>query len=566
MNINIELAKLYMDRGIIDEQEMNTMLAESSELGITIDAYMLKTKARSEREVYSVLSEFYCMPYIQMEMLDPDDQLVRCFSVTFLRKNCIVPITVDASGTMVIAIGRPFDLNARSAARVLHRGPVEFIMVLPEYIEKYLNSTAAVKSTADALVSLQKEREKKTGTAATSATTANAPTAKEEEEISNAPAVRLVDSIIKEAIPFRASDIHIEPFETIVKVRYRIDGDLADRAEFPIESFPAICARLKILSGIDIAERRIPQDGRINLSIEGKEYDFRVSTLPTIFGEKFVIRILDKTSFSFTRKDLGFSEDENKVVDKILAHPHGIVLLTGPTGCGKSTTLYSFLKEINKPEVNIVTVEDPVEYTMMGINQTQVNTKSNMTFAAALRSILRQDPDIIMIGEMRDEETAQIAIRAAITGHLVFSTLHTNDAPGVINRLVDMGVKGYLVEDSLIGVISQRLVKQLCPMCKIKTKTNRREMELLHIDEPATLYRPQGCQYCNNSGYRGRIAVHEIMYMTDRLRDTIGRHLTAEEVREIAKSEGMKTLWEACREHVYAGDTSISELMTLSLD
>ena len=242
------------------------------------------------------------------------------------------------------------------------------------------------------------------------------------------------------------------------------------------------------------------------------------------------------------------------------------MLLTGPTGCGKSTTLYSFLKEINKPEVNIVTVEDPVEYTMMGINQTQVNTKSNMTFAAALRSILRQDPDIIMIGEMRDEETAQIAIRAAITGHLVFSTLHTNDAPGVINRLVDMGVKGYLVEDSLIGVISQRLVKQLCPMCKIKTKTNRREMELLHIDEPATIYRPQGCQYCNNSGYRGRIAVHEIMYMTDRLRDTVGRHLTAEEVREIAKSEGMKTLWEACREHVYAGDTSISELMTLSLD
>ncbi len=566
MNINIELAKLYMDRGIIDEREMNTMLSEASELGMTIDAYMLKTKARSEREVYSVLSEFYCMPYVQMEMLDPDDQLVRSFSVTFLRKNCIVPITVDASGTMVMAIGRPFDLNARSAARVLHRGPVEFIMVLPEYVEKYLNSAAAVKSTADALVSLQKEREKKAVASSPSVAAITAPTPKEEEEISNAPAVRLVDSIIKEAIPFRASDIHIEPFENIVKVRYRIDGDLADRAEFPIESFPAICARIKILSGIDIAERRIPQDGRINLSIEGKEYDFRVSTLPTIFGEKFVIRILDKTSFNFTRKDLGFSEDENKVVDKILAHPHGIVLLTGPTGCGKSTTLYSFLKEINKPEVNIVTVEDPVEYTLMGINQTQVNTKANMTFAAALRSILRQDPDIIMIGEMRDEETAQIAIRAAITGHLVFSTLHTNDAPGVINRLVDMGVKGYLVEDSLIGVISQRLVKQLCPMCKIKTRTNRREMEVLHIDEPATIYRPQGCQYCNNSGYRGRIAVHEIMYMTDKLRDTVGRHLTAEEVREIARSEGMKTLWEACRERVYAGDTSISELMTLSLD
>ena len=479
-----------------------------------------------------------------------------------------MPITIDPSGTLVVAIGRPYDCMSLSAARLMHKGRIEFILVSVADIEKRLSSTEAVRSIENALDSLEKEREKNfgEGTLKYLDGTIVAAEKSDAEEVSNAPAVRLVDSIIKEAIPFRASDIHIEPFEKTVRVRYRIDGDLTDRVEFPIESFPAICARIKILSGIDIAERRIPQDGRINLSIDGKEYDFRVSTLPTIFGEKFVIRILDKTSFGFSRSDLGFSEEENKVVDKILEHPHGIVLLTGPTGCGKSTTLYSFLQEINKPEVNIVTVEDPIEYTMSGINQTQVNVKATMTFAAALRSILRQDPDVIMIGEIRDEETAQIATRAAITGHLVFSTLHTNDAPGAINRLVDMGVKSYLVEDSLVGVIAQRLVKRLCPMCKMKAATNSREMQMLKITEPRTIFRPQGCQYCNNSGYRGRIAVHEIMYMTDKLREIVGKNLTAEEVRDIAKQEGMQTLWENCRNLVYDGTTSVSELMSLSME
>ena len=286
-----------------------------------------------------------------------------------------------------------------------------------------------------------------------------------EDDVINNPSVRLVDSIIKEAIPYRASDIHIEPFEKIVKVRYRIDGDLQQRAEFPIEAYSAICARLKIMSGLNIAERRVPQDGRINLSIGGKEYDFRVSTLPTVYGEKFVIRILDKSSFQFTRTDLGFTDEENKVVDKMLQRPHGIILLTGPTGCGKSTTLYSFLKEVNDSKVNIVTVEDPVEFTMNGINQTQVNAKANMTFATALRSILRQDPDIIMIGEIRDTETAKIAVRASITGHLVLSTIHTNDSLNTIERLLDMDVERYLLGTALTGIISQKLARKLCEKC-----------------------------------------------------------------------------------------------------
>ena len=387
-----------------------------------------------------------------------------------------------------------------------------------------------------------------------------------ENEVINNPAVRLVDSIIKEAIPFRASDIHIEPFEQKVKVRYRVDGDLQQRAEFPIEAYSAISARLKIMSGLNIAERRVPQDGRINMVIGGNEYDFRVSTLPTVFGEKFVIRILDKTSFQFTRADLGFSPEENKLVDKMLARPHGIILLTGPTGCGKSTTLYSFLKEVNRTDVNIVTVEDPVEYSMAGINQTQVNTKANMTFAAALRSILRQDPDIIMIGEIRDEETAEIAVRSAITGHIVFSTLHTNDAPGAIIRLEDMKVKDYLVADALVGVIAQRLVKKICPACRKRGKTNAREMEILGIDEPIVISRPQGCQFCNNTGYKGRIAVHELMYVNDKMRNAILTEKNIESLRKVAMENGMTPLWTSCRDLVIKGSTSIHELMSLNVE
>ena len=285
-----------------------------------------------------------------------------------------------------------------------------------------------------------------------------------------------------------------------------------------------------------------------------------------MFGEKFVIRILDKTSFQFTRADLGFTEEENRLVDKMLAHPHGIILLTGPTGCGKSTTLYSFLKEVNTPSVNIVTVEDPVEYSMQGINQTQVNNKANMTVAAALRSILRQDPDIIMIGEIRDEETAEIAVRSAITGHIVFSTLHTNDAPGAIVRLEDMKVKDYLVADALVGVIAQRLVKKLCPACKKRGRTNAREMELLGLSEPASIARPQGCQFCAGTGYKGRVAVHELMYMNEKMRGAVLVEKNLENLRKLAIENGMTPLFSSCRALVLNGTTSLQELMNLNVD
>ena len=299
--------------------------------------------------------------------------------------------------------------------------------------------------------------------------------------------------------------------------------------------------------------------------INGTEFDFRVSTLPTVYGEKFVIRILDKTSFRFSRAELGFTPEENEIVDSILAHPHGIVLLTGPTGCGKSTTLYSFLKEKNTNKVNIVTVEDPVEYTLPGVNQVQVNTKANLTFATTLRSILRQDPDIIMIGEIRDEETADIAIRASITGHLVFSTLHTNDAPGAFTRLVDMGVSNYLAKDALIGVIAQRLIKRLCPVCKKRSRTTPEEMKLLGLEEPTTIYRSAGCQFCNHTGYKGRIAIHEILYLDNYIKANITSDMKSDDIRKLAVENGMIDLSESCKRLVLNGTTDIVEFLSINV-
>lgn len=564
MNINADLLQFYLYKKLIKRKDADQVLEDSRRLNTSVRDYLLVKEYTTEATELEALAEYYCMPCVEIDMLDIDQKLFEQFSFDFMKKNKMIPISIQKNGILLVATGKPLDCNAVSAVSVCYSGPVDFVLTPPTQIDRYIDSVSAVISTSMALSDLNSEKDEQlfSGNAAPE----GQDLVYKDDDVINNPAVRLVDSVIKEAIPYRASDIHIEPFEKKVRVRYRIDGDLQERADFPIESYSAICARLKIMSGMNIAEHRSPQDGRINMIIGGKEYDFRVSSLPTVFGEKFVIRILDKSSFNFTRADLGFTEEENVLVDKMLARPHGIILLTGPTGCGKSTTLYSFLKEINTTDVNIVTVEDPVEYTMLGVNQTQVNAKANMTFAAALRSILRQDPDVIMIGEIRDEETAEIAVRAAITGHVVFSTLHTNDAPGAVVRLEDMGVHDYLVSDALAGVIAQRLVKRLCPACKKRGKTNAEEMEILNISEPVTISRPQGCQFCNNTGYKGRIAVHEIMYINEEIKAAISREKNLEALRRLAVQGGMTPLWDSCRSLVLKGDTSVQELMTLNAE
>lgn len=562
MNINRELLQFYIYKNIIKKNQAEKILEDCERLGVSVRDYMLAKEYTTEARELPVLGEYYCMPHVEIDMLDIDKSLFDLFTFEFMKRYKVIPVSMSIEGKLLIATANPLDCSSMSAINSQIVSPVDYVLVPPVQIDRYIDSIAAVISTSAALDDLNTEGD------AALFSNKKAQTDDEivENDVVNNPSVRLVDSIIKGAVPYRASDIHIEPFEKVVKVRYRIDGDLQERAEFPINSYSAICARIKIMAGLNIAERRVPQDGRINMIVGGKEFDFRVSSLPTVFGEKFVIRVLDKTSFGFTRSNLGFTEDENVLIDKMLAKPHGIILLTGPTGCGKSTTLYSFLKEVNTSAVNIVTVEDPVEYIMSGVNQTQVNTKANMTFSAALRSILRQDPDVIMIGEMRDEETAEIAVRAAITGHIVFSTLHTNDATGAITRLEDMGVADYLVADALVGVIAQRLVKRLCPECKKKGKTNAKEMEILGINEPISIYCPQGCQFCNGTGYKGRIAVHEIMYMNENMRNAVIREKNLEVLRDLAKQNGMVTLWTSCKSLVEKGVTSIQELMTLNVE
>lgn len=561
MDINYELLQYYVYKKVIKRKQMKGIYEDCTRLQMPIEDYMIAKGYCTQVTALSAMGEYLCLPYCEMGMLEVDRGLLKKVTYGFLRKHKFVPVAIDRKGVLLVAIARPLDMSAMSMLSQIHIGPMDYILVPSVQIDIFIDSIVAVESTTHALEDLQEAKDRELVDAALNPLPLSL--IERDDDVINNPAVRLVDSVIKEAIPFRASDIHIEPFEKAVKVRYRIDGDLQVRAEFPIESYPAICARLKILSGISIAERRLPQDGRISMTINGTDYDFRVSTLPTVYGEKFVVRVLDKSSFNFTRTELGFSAEENEVIDKILAHAYGIVLLTGPTGCGKSTTLYSFLKEINRPEVNVITVEDPVEYTMHGVNQVQVNTKANLTFASALRSILRQDPDVIMVGEIRDEDTAEIAVRAAITGHLVFSTLHTNDAPGAVVRLEDMKVTDYLVADALVGVIAQRLVKRLCPACKKRGKTTEAEMKILGLEEGVTIFRPQGCQYCNNTGYKGRIAVHEIMYMNERLKSAVVAGRPVEELRQLAEADGMVNLWESCKKLVFKGITDISELMGL---
>lgn len=562
MNTDRELLQFYVYKKLIKKNDVDTIIEDANRLQINIVDYLHAKEITTQQMDLETLGEYYCMSYVEIDMLDIDRSVFDLFSFDYMKRNNFLPISVNNEGVLFVAIGNPCDMNARSAVAAAYAGRVQYILSAPVLIDRYIDSVSAVITTAQALTDINHESDKKMVRNLKSGDTG----AQASEEVVNNPSVRLVDSIIKEAIPYGASDIHIEPFETKVRVRYRIDGDLQERASFDIDAYPAICARLKIMSGLNIAERRVPQDGRISLTVGGKNYDFRVSTLPTVYGEKFVIRILDKTSFRFTRSDLGFTDEENLIIDKMLRRPNGIILLTGPTGCGKSTTLYSFLKEINDIKVNVITVEDPVEYTMNGINQTQVNNAANMTFANALRSILRQDPDVIMIGEIRDEETADIAVRASITGHLVFSTLHTNDAPGAITRLEDMGVPDYLVADALAGVVAQRLVKRLCPACKKRGKTNAKEMEILGIDEPINIFRPVGCQFCNHTGYKGRIGIHEIMYMNDKMRNEVARTKNQEDLKEYAKENGMITLFDSCKKVVLKGETSIQELLSLEME
>lgn len=372
----------------------------------------------------------------------------------------------------------------------------------------------------------------------------------------------IVDTILKDSYIYKSSDIHIEPFEKIIKIRQRIDGTLREYGEIDISLKSSIITRIKILGEIDISEKRFPQDGRFEYIINDNEIDVRISTFPTVFGEKIVLRLLDKSNFSLKREDLGLEREDNLIIDKFLSNKGGIILISGGTGSGKTTTLYSFLKNINNIEKNITTIEDPVEYRLEGVNQMQVKSSIGLDFSKGLRSILRQDPDTIMIGEIRDRETAEIAIRAAITGHLVLSTIHTKDTLSTIIRLIDMGIEPYLISSSVIGIIAQRLVKKLCLNCKEEVKLDEFEKNILETFE-GSVYKKKGCDKCNYSGYKGRIGIFEILEMDSEIRDYINNRKTEDYMRKILKEKGKKSLFDKGLDLIRNGVTSIEEVLSV---
>ena len=547
------LGDMLLEAGKISLAQLNRALETQRKTKRRLGEVLIDQGLLTEDEIADVLAQQLSLERIDLEKTFVEQDIARSIPKEVALKYTAIPIFMR-DDKLVVAMSDPLNMFAIDDICFITQKRIQPAVSTKKQIQKAIEIYYTKQDTDKAIEELKREF-----------TEALDESQKQDTELSDdiqtAPAVKLTNSIINQAIATNASDIHIEPFEHHVAVRYRVDGVLFESNRIPQSLYSAVSTRIKIMAGMNIAEKRLPQDGRIELETKGRSYDFRVSSLPTVFGEKIVIRVLDRTTFDFTRDKLGFTERENEMLDKIIRMPYGIVLLTGPTGSGKTTTLYAMLNEVNTPDKNIVTIEDPVEYMLEGINQVQVNTKAGLTFAAGLRSILRQDPDIIMIGEIRDEETAQIAVRAAITGHLVLSTLHTNDAPGAITRLVDMGVEPYLAADAIVAVIAQRLVRKICPNCRTAYMADENDMMILNLDKPVRLYKGAGCPACQNSGYRGRTAIHEVMMVGREHRNIIARGGSAEEIREVSISQGMVDLYESCRRLVLDGVTSIQEMV-----
>ena len=549
MAIKKKLGELLVDNGLIDAMQLQEALERQRQQGKRLGDILLEMGIVTEDRLADTIAGQLDVERLDLYNTYIDAAAARLIPIEVAKKYIAIPI-YEREGRLYVAMSDPRNMFALDDLRLITQKTIRPMLATRSEISKAIEVYYSQQTSERAIEDLKRDW-----------TVAAEVSSEDGAEIQNAPAVRLANSIINQAVALKASDIHIEPFEETVVVRLRIDGALIQTMTIPYNLYSAVSTRFKVIAGINIAEKRLPQDGRIEMTIGGKNYDFRVSTLPTVFGEKIVLRILDRTSFLFTREMLGFSNANSAMLDNILKKTNGIVLLTGPTGSGKSTTLYALLREMNSPTLNIVTVEDPVEYMLEGINQTQVNVKAGLTFANSLRSILRQDPDIVMIGEIRDEETAEIAVRASITGHLVLSTLHTNDAPNAVARLIDMGIEPFLVAESLSGVIAQRLVRRLCTNCMKRTPATEAEMSILGLDKPAMLAHPVGCPQCNSTGYRGRIALHEVMYINRPLREAITAKRSTEDIRSIARENGMIDLFHSCRQLVLDGMTSINEMV-----
>jgi type IV pilus assembly protein PilB len=565
---------MLLKSGLIDDKQLNQALAEQRSVGGRIGSALTRLGFISEETLVKFLSEQFKVPAVDLSKDSVDPTAISAVSAEMARRYEVVPIRKKGR-VLTLAMANPADVYAIEDIR-FHTGlEVEPVVAAESGINKVLDRYYQVSTELEPIL---ERAESEVMTAMGEEQTMDGEDIElmeadeDDEDISqlrasgkSAPVTKLVNFLITDAVRRGASDIHVEPYERILRVRFRIDGILHEVLSPPYRLKGAITSRVKIMANLDIAERRVPQDGRIKVKVGAKTVDLRVSVVPTLYGEKVVMRILDKSGLMLDMTDLGFEEDSLKYFLKAIDQPYGIVLVTGPTGSGKSTTLYSALSRLNTPNVHILTVEDPVEYNLRGINQVQVNEEIGLTFASALRAFLRQSPNIIMVGEIRDSDTAEIAVRAALTGHMVLSTIHTNDSPSTVNRLIDMGIEPFLLAASLTLIQAQRLVRKICPYCKEPIEPDYRLLEEAGVDrheiEGSTIYHGKGCQECGNSGYKGRIAIFEVMPITPKVRGLILQRGSSSALQKAAKEEGMKTLREDVLLKLKKGITTVEEML-----
>jgi len=571
---NRQLTGMLIKRGIISLPELKNLEELSNETGESIRDILFKDDRLDESQLVDILSEQYNVPKIDLSELEVDKEVIDILSDQIVERYKVVPIS-RIGNTLTVAMSDPSNMNAQDDIKFLTDYNVEVVVAatsdIEAAIEKYYGSSA----------------EKKSGGGFGDITFDMEDLLKEVDDVSlnemnfdddvsledtirdsgDAPVVRLVNMVLLDAIKKDASDIHVEPYEQSFRIRLRMDGVLYDTLHPPRYMMDAIIARFKVMANLDIAEKRVPQDGRIKIKIGRQEaMDFRVSVCPVIYGEKVVLRLLDKGNLQLDMTKLGFYEDQLAIFKEAIHKPYGMVLVTGPTGSGKTTSLYSALSELNTTEVNISTSEDPVEFNLEGINQVAIREQVGLTFAAALRSFLRQDPDIIMVGEIRDFETGEIGVKAALTGHMVLSTLHTNDAPSTITRLLNMGIESFLVTSSLNCVVAQRLGRKICAKCKAEIDVPKEELLKLGITEAQIaggyqIYKGEGCEICNGTGYKGRIAFYEVLKMSDPIKDAILNGASSMELKELAIENGMETMRMSSNKRLLEGVTTIDEVL-----
>ncbi|WP_288703129.1 type II/IV secretion system protein [uncultured Ruminococcus sp.] len=552
---NIRIGDYLVEQGLITQEQLEKVLEAQREAQGTkrFGDVIVELGFLSETKFTQALAGKLKVAYVDLSTVDIDEEAVRKVPEALALKHTVIAINIQGR-RLTVATDDPINFNILEDIKVSTGMDTVPVLATKTAIKKMIGkhySMQNVDSVLEGVSALNPvEDEDDDGS---------------KDRVDSAPIVKLATTIVENSFRADATDIHIEPFKTYTRIRIRVNGDLVELMNVANQVHNSLTTRLKLISGMNIAEKRVPQDGRFTQVVDGTTLDVRVSSLPTVNGEKIVIRILSTGQIALRKiTDLGMSDYNYRMFESMIKCPHGVMLVTGPTGSGKTTTLYAALGELAKPNVNVITVEDPVEKQIDGINQVQVNTKAGMTFAAALRSILRQDPDIVMIGEMRDSETAEIGIRAAITGHLVLSTLHTNDAASTIVRLVDMGIPPYMVASSLIGVIAQRLVKVLCPKCKTARMSTPDENKLMKLDHSVPIYESRGCPECNNTGYKGRTAIHEIIHCSAGISTLIADNASKEELEICAKKNGTKLLRENVSELVQQGVTSIDELVRVT--